>query len=51
MVYRMVSAGTIEEKVVELAARKADLYRSVLDADGQLSTALTAEDIAALLER
>jgi len=51
MVYRMVSTGTIEQKVIELAARKADLYRSVLDADGQLSDALTAQDIAALLER
>ncbi len=51
MVYRLVSAGTIEEKVIELAARKADLYRSVLDSDGQLSTALTADDIAALIER
>ena len=31
MVYRLVSAGTIEEKVVELQARKAALAASVLD--------------------
>ncbi len=49
LAYRLVSAGTIEEKVVELASRKADLYASVLDADGQLSPGLTAADIAALL--
>lgn len=50
MVYRMVAAGTIEEKVIELAAGKAELVESVLDADGTSSGPLSAADIAGLLE-
>ncbi len=50
MVYRYVSAGTIEEKVVELQQRKAALFSSVMDADGSLSGALSAEDIRALFD-
>ena len=34
MVYRMVAAGTIEEKVMALQRRKARLFRAVLDDDG-----------------
>ena len=49
VVYRLVSAGTIEQKVMELAQRKAALFASVLDADSMMSTALTAADIAGLL--
>jgi SNF2 family DNA or RNA helicase len=49
MVYRMIAANTIEEKVVALAARKAELFRGVMD-DGDLYAAsLTAEDIIGLL--
>jgi superfamily II DNA or RNA helicase len=50
MVYRLVSSGTIEEKVMALKARKAELFRSVMDNDGLLSAPLTADDIKALLE-
>ena len=50
VVYRMVSAGTIEQKVMELAQRKAELFKSVLDADSMTSAALTADDIAGLLD-
>jgi len=49
VVYRLVSAGTIEQKVMELAQRKAALFSSVLDADSMMSSALTAADIAGLL--
>ncbi len=38
MVYRLVAAGTIEEKVMELKARKAALFARVVDGDGALST-------------
>jgi superfamily II DNA or RNA helicase len=49
MVYRLVAAGTIEEKVLALQARKRDLFSRVLDDDsGALSGALTAEDIRGL---
>ena len=50
MVYRYVSVGTIEEKVMELKARKADLFTSVIDAEGALAGALTEDDIRGLLD-
>jgi superfamily II DNA or RNA helicase len=51
MVYRLVAADTIEEKVVALQERKRDLVARVLDDDGgALSGALTAEDIRGLFE-
>jgi superfamily II DNA or RNA helicase len=52
MVYRYVSTGTIEEKVMELKARKAAIFSSVMDGDGDthLSGALDADDIRALFE-
>lgn len=51
VVYRYVSSGTIEEKVMELKARKAMLFDSVMDADGSaLAGALTADDIRGLLD-
>ena len=42
MVYRYVSTGTIEEKVMELKERKAKLFTAVLDAEDALAGALTA---------
>lgn len=50
MVYRMVSHGTIEEKVMKLKEQKAKLFDSVMDDDAVFSAALTAEDIRSLLE-
>jgi superfamily II DNA or RNA helicase len=50
MVYRMVAAGTIEEKVMALQRRKARLFHAVLDDDALFSRSLDAEDIRALLE-
>ncbi|SDU87292.1 Helicase conserved C-terminal domain-containing protein [Microlunatus sagamiharensis] len=49
-VYRLVSAGTVEQKVVELSARKAALFASVLDGEVALGTTVTARDLAALVE-
>ncbi|RBY80921.1 helicase SNF2 [Geodermatophilus sp. TF02-6] len=48
MVYRLVAAGTIEEKVMALKARKQDLFDRVVDDEGALSGPLTAEDIRGL---
>jgi superfamily II DNA or RNA helicase len=48
MVYRLIASGTIEEKVMALKARKAELFSSVIDSDGAFSTALSADDIRAL---
>jgi SNF2 family DNA or RNA helicase len=49
MVYRLVARGTIEEKVMELKARKEDLFASVLGDDAMGSAALSADDIRGLL--
>jgi SNF2 family DNA or RNA helicase len=50
MVYRLVSKDTIEEKVMALKARKAELFSSVLDGGEFASARLTATDIRGLLE-
>jgi len=50
MVYRLVSADTIEEKVVALQERKRDLFAKVVGEAGDLAAPLSAEDIRGLLE-
>ena len=50
MVYRMVSADTIEEKVVALQERKRDLFAKVVGEAGDLAAPLSAADIRGLLE-
>ena len=49
-VYRLVSSGTIEEKVMALKEQKAQLFDAVMDDDAVFSAALTADDIRGLLE-
>jgi len=48
-VYRLVSADTIEDKVLALQARKRELFAQVVDEGALAGGALTAEDIRALL--
>lgn len=49
MVYRYVSAGTIEDKVMELKARKKALFDTVVgDEDATLAGALSADDVRGL---
>jgi superfamily II DNA or RNA helicase len=48
-VYRMIARETIEEKVVALARRKAELFRGVMDDGDLFASALTAQDIRGLL--
>lgn len=50
MVYRLVAKDTIEEKVMALKARKAELFSSVLDGGDFASAQVTAADIRTLLE-
>jgi superfamily II DNA or RNA helicase len=50
MVYRLVAKDTIEEKVMALQARKAELFSSVLDGGEFSSAELTAADIRSLLD-
>ncbi|WP_136709467.1 DEAD/DEAH box helicase [Agromyces sp. H66] len=49
MVYRLVATGTIEEKVMELKARKGELVASLLDDEGLTDASLTAADLRGLL--
>jgi superfamily II DNA or RNA helicase len=50
MVYRLVARDTIEEKVMALQARKAELFAGVMD-DGEFASAgLSAADIRELLD-
>lgn len=49
-VYRLVTSGTIEEKMSELKARKQALADSLFDQDGGIGKALTEDDVAALFE-
>ncbi|MFN8082506.1 MAG: DEAD/DEAH box helicase [Kineosporiaceae bacterium] len=48
-VYRLVSADTIEDKVVALQNRKRELFASVVDDGALASGSLTADDIRGLL--
>ncbi|QYF72249.1 DEAD/DEAH box helicase [Cryobacterium sp. PAMC25264] len=50
MVYRLVAADTIEEKVMALKDSKAKLVQAVLDDDAAFAQSLTADDIRGLLE-
>jgi superfamily II DNA or RNA helicase len=50
MVYRLVAAGTIEQKVMALKEKKAALVSAVLDDGAFFSEALSADDIRGLLE-
>lgn len=49
MVYRYVSAGTIEEKVIALQEKKRQLFADVVDA-GAGGGKLTSDDIAGLIQ-
>ncbi len=48
MVYRLIASGTIEEKVMALKARKAELFSSVIDGGNVFGSTLDADDIRGL---
>jgi len=50
MVYRMIAADTIEEKVMALQRRKARLFTAVMDDEALFGQALSADDIRGLLD-
>ena len=50
LVYRLIAADTIEEKVLALQRRKARLFQAVVDDDELFAHALSADDIRGLLE-
>ena len=49
MVYRLIAAGTIEEKVMALKERKSALFDAVIDDEALFSSELTADDLRELL--
>jgi SNF2 family DNA or RNA helicase len=49
LVYRMIAADTIEEKVLALSQRKAELFAGVMNDGNAFGTALNADDIRELL--
>jgi SNF2 family DNA or RNA helicase len=49
MVYRLIAKDTIEEKVMTLKARKAELFSSMMDEGNVFDTSINAEDIRELL--
>jgi SNF2 family DNA or RNA helicase len=48
MVYRLIARDTIEEKVMALKARKAELFSSVMDDGNAFGASLDADDIRGL---
>jgi SNF2 family DNA or RNA helicase len=46
----MIATDTIEEKVVALKDRKAELFARVVDGEGASAAGLTAADVRALFE-
>ncbi len=46
--YRMVTRGTVEEKILKLQARKAELVRAVIENDTAFSKRLTLDDLEEL---
>ncbi|WP_338470615.1 DEAD/DEAH box helicase [Niallia sp. XMNu-256] len=48
-VFKLISRGTIEEKINELQAKKKDLITNIIDSDAAATSVLTEEDIRELL--
>ena len=49
MVYKLISEGTVEEKVLTLQAQKRELFSDLIDDDPATAKRITREDIAGLL--
>ncbi len=48
-VYRLIAAGSIEERIAELQERKALLAESILEGGGSAGPRFSEEDVQALL--
>jgi SNF2 family DNA or RNA helicase len=49
-VYRLIAAGTIEEKIIQLKTRKRELAEAIMTDDSAALRGLTVEDVELLLE-
>ena len=48
-VYRIITKGTVEEKIQKLKAKKRDLVDSVISVDREIGKSLTYEDLKEIL--
>ena len=49
-VYKLIATGTLEERIVEMQAKKGALAAGLLDGDAHAASALDAKDLQALFE-
>jgi superfamily II DNA or RNA helicase len=49
-VYKLITEGTVEEKILEMQDKKRQLMDGLFDAEGKANKALTPEDISVLFE-
>jgi superfamily II DNA or RNA helicase len=49
-VYKLITSGTVEEKILEMQAKKRQLMDNLFDPSAKASTKLTADDIQSLFE-
>ncbi len=49
-VYKLIAKGTLEERIVEMQAKKGALAAGLLDGDGSAASALNAKDLQTLFE-
>ena len=47
-VYKLIAAGTVEEKIQALQKKKGDLAKAVLDAEGALAGGMDTRDLQAI---
>ena len=50
MVYKLISEGSVEEKVLSLQGKKRELFNELIDGEASSGGKITREDIAALLQ-
>ena len=48
-VYRIITKGTVEEKIQKLKARKRDLVDSIISVDREIGKSLTYDDLKEIL--
>jgi SNF2 family DNA or RNA helicase len=49
-VYKLITAGTVEEKIIEMQKRKSNLMQNLFEADSNLNTKFTIDDLQMLFE-
>ena len=49
-VYKLITSGTVEEKILTLQTRKKELAENLFSESGKGASALTQDDLSALFE-